>query len=318
MKRRQLVTELSVTFNIMMPMLLLLATGWILRKTGILDGDMPSRLNRLIFKILLPVLLFNNLRNMDRKAAADLKYLLFLFAGLTAVFLISMAVVPRFEKNVRKQGVMVQGIFRSNFAILGVPLMDAMFGQAGNLVYSLALPVVIPLNNILAVIALSSAEGKKADRRKIVKDILTNPLIIGCAAGAVFYFSGISLPTVIDNTFSKLADITSTLSLIVLGASLKWEGILDNRTQLLWTVLLKQALIPAIMMAAAIMLGFTGPQMGVIIVLFGAPCAVSSFPMADAMGGDSHLAAGQVVLTTVASMGTLFVMILAGKLLQLI
>lgn len=310
--------ELGITFNIMMPMLILLVLGWFLRKINWLKSETASAMNKLVFKLFLPVLLFNNMRSMASAGEPDVKYLLFLFASIGGIFLITFLLVPRFVKEPKKQGVMVQGIFRTNFAILGIPLMESMFGEAGILIYSLALPVVIPMNNILAVVALSVPGGKKTDVKKIILDVIRNPLIIACALGAVFLAFRIELPYVLEDSLQKLAGVSSTVSLIVLGASLKWRGVKDNKTELTWTVLLKQLIIPAIMFTIAILLGFKGPQLGVLIILFGAPCAVSSFPMAEAMGGDGDLAASQVVLTTIFSMGTLFALIYVGKLLALI
>ena len=101
----------------------------------------------------------------------------------------------------------------------------------------------------------------------------------------------------------------------MLGASLKWQGVKDNRNQLIWTVLLKQLIIPVVMVGLAVLLGFHHEELGVMVILFGAPAAVSSYPMAEAMGGDGTLAASQLVLTTVFSMGTLFGLIYVGKLL---
>ena len=310
--------ELGITCDIMLPMLILLFLGWILRKVKWLSGETAASMNKLIFRLFLPVMLFNSMRSMSAAGAPDPKYLIFLFVSVGLIFAAAFLLVPKFVREPAKQGVMVQGIFRTNFAILGIPLMEAMFGETGILVYSLAVPVVIPMNNVLAVVALSAPAGKKAGAGKILKDIVTNPLIVACAAGAVCLLLNIRFPSIVEDALGKVAGITSPLSLIVLGASLKWQGIRDNRKELLWTVLLKQLIIPAVMFTAAVLLGFSGPQLGVMIILFGAPCAVSSYPMASAMGGDGPLAASQVVLTTVFSMGTLFCLIYIGKLLALI
>lgn len=310
--------ELSVTLNIMLPMLILLVLGCFLRQIGWLKSETASAMNKLVFKLFLPVLLFNNMRSMSASGEPDVKYLLFLFASIGLIFLLAFFLVPKFVDDPRKQGVMVQGIFRTNFAILGIPLMESMFGEPGILIYSLALPVVIPMNNILAVVALSAPGGKKTDRKKMITDMVTNPLIIACILGALFLVLDIRLPDVLEDSLKKVAGLSSSLSLIILGASLKWRGVKDNRKELTWTVLLKQLIIPAVMFTVAVLLGFNGPQLGVLIILFGAPCAVSSFPMAEAMGGDGDLAASQVVLTTIFSMGTLFALIYIGKLLALI
>jgi len=210
---------------------------------------------------------------------------------------------------------MVQGIFRTNFAILGIPLVQAMFGDAGTVAVTLALPTVTILNNILAVIALASPSGKKADPKALIKDIVTNPLIVACVLGCILLFAGIRLPAALNKVCNDVGSITSPLSLIVLGASLRWKGVKDNRVLLTWTVILKQAIIPVVMLTLAVLLGFRYEELGVMLILFGAPCAVSSYPMAEAMGGDGPLAASQVVLTTIFSMGTLFVLIYVGKLI---
>lgn len=307
--------ELQVTLDIMLPILLQLGLGWLLRRVGWMKTATAAELNKLIFQLFLPVLLFNNVRSLSLSSEPNWSFELFLFAGVLVVFLVASWLVPRFEPSVRKRGAMVQGIFRTNFAILGIPLMEAMFGAQGVTMVSLALPVVIPMNNILAVLALAAPHGQKADPAKLIRGVVTNPLIIACVLGAACFLTGFTLPPMVDKLCTQIGSVATPLSLLVLGASLQWQGVKDNRRQLFWTVLLKQAVIPAVMVTIAILLGFRQEALGVILVLFGAPCAVSSYPMAAAMGSDGDLAASQVVLTTIFSMGTLFVLIYIGKLL---
>ena len=310
--------ELYITMGIMLPLLAMLGLGWLIRRVGWLTAETTSGMNKLIFKLFLPVLLFNNIRTLDVSIAPGLGYSAFIFCSVLGIFLVAHFIVPKFVSDPRKQGVMVQGIFRTNFAILGIPLVQAMFGDAGTVAVTLALPLVTILNNILAVIALASPSGKKADPKELIKDIVTNPLIIACVLGGVCLLCGIRFPAFMDKVFKDVSGITSPLSLLVLGASLRWQGVKDNRKLLTWTVLLKQAIVPVVMLSLAVLLGFRHEELGVMLILFAAPCAVSSYPMAEAMGGDGPLAASQVVLTTVFSMGTLFVLIYIGKLLAVL
>lgn len=307
--------ELQVTLEIMLPLLIMLLVGWLSRQTGLIKGETASAMNKLIFRLFLPVLLFNNIRTMDVHSAPGLGFAAYLFLGVLGIWLLARCLVPRFVHDPRKQGVMVQGIFRTNFAILGIPLMEAMFGQSGMAAVTLALPVVIPLNNVLAVVSLASCSGQKPSAKKLLRDILTNPLIVASVLGGLVLLLRIQLPAVVEKVCSQIGSIASPLSLLVLGASLRWQGVKDNRLELCWTVLLKQAVIPFVMLALAVLLGFRNEELGVMVILFGAPVAVSSYPMAEAMGGDGPLAASQVVLTTIFSMGTLFVLIYLGKLL---
>lgn len=308
-------TEFLITLDIMMPILLLLALGWVLRRVGWLKAQTASEVTSLIFKLFLPALLFNNVRGLTLSEISDWKFLIFMFISIMTIFLLSMVLVKRFEPHVRKRGAMAQGIFRTNFAILGIPLMEAMFGKAGIAMVSLALPLVIPMMNILAVVALSSPTGQKVDVKQILKKIVTNPLIIACCLGLVAFLFNIRLPKVVDKLCTQVGSIATPLSLLVLGASLQWQGVKDNRKELICTVVLKQAIIPALMVALGILCGFRNETLGVILVFFSAPCAVSSYPMAQAMGSDGDLAASQVVLTTVFSMGTLFALIYLCKVL---
>ena len=307
--------ELQITLDIMLPVFILLALGWLLRRIGLMPGDLPGRLNKLIFSLFLPVMLFDSVRSLETNQAADWGFQLFILLGISGVWLLAMMIVPRFEKDVRKRGVMVQGVFRSNYAILGVPLMEAMFGQKGIAAASLAMASVVFANNVLAVISLSVPSGQKMDVKKIIRSVVTNPLINACAVGAVFMAQCIQLPEPCEKVISQLKNVTTPLSLLVLGASLNWQGVRNNRKELAWTVVIKQAVVPAVLLTLAALCGFRMEKLGVLLIVFAAPCAVSSYPMAQAMGGDGELAAGQVVLTTVFSMATLFVFIYIGKLL---
>ncbi|MGN0746643.1 MAG: AEC family transporter [Aristaeellaceae bacterium] len=305
--------EFIVTLNIMLPLLVMLGLGWFLRRIGMMGEAVTQGMNKLVFKLFLPLTLFNNIRALDMNNVPGLAFAAYLFLGVLGVFLLARLIVPRLVKNPRQSGVVVQTLFRTNFAILGVPLMQSIFGQAGLATATLGLPVVIPLNNVLAVLALVPCGGK-ADARTVIRRIITNPLIIGVALGGVCLLCGLVLPGPIEKVCTDLGSLATPVSLLVLGASLRWQGVKNSRRVLGWTLVFKQLVIPLAMMGLAIALGFRGMELGVIVILFGAPTAVSSFPMAQAMGGDGPLAANLVALTTVCSMGTLFLMIFLCKL----
>ena len=309
--------EVLITLDIMLPLLLLLFCGWGLRKLGLMKDQVTSGMNQLVFKVFLPLLIFNNIRTLDLSTPPEMKLSLFMAGSILCIFFAAQTVAPRLVPDLRKSGVIVQAIFRTNFAILGIPLMTSMFGQSGIAAITLGMPVVIPIFNVLAVVALSGTGGKVSVKQLLLK-IVTNPLIIAVAVGLVFLLLNLSLPKAVDSVANQLANLTSPVSLLVLGASLRWEGVKSNRKELFFTVLIRQLLLPCLMMTIAMLLGFRGTDLGVLIILFGAPIAVSSYPMAVGMGGDKDLAAGLLVLSTVTSMGTLFLLIYLSKLLAFI
>lgn len=201
--------ELEITVEILFPLFLLLALGWVLRRIGWMSAQLTRETNKLIFQLFLPVLVFNNIRDMASGVSMDAGYAAYLFFGLLGIYLLAAVFVPRFEKHPQKRGVMVQGIFRTNFAALGAPLMEAMFGESGLAMYSLALPIVIPLNNILAVIALSSPGQKRLRPLEMLKSIVTNPLIIGCILGGIMLLTHLQLPTVVDSALRQVGGLAS-------------------------------------------------------------------------------------------------------------
>ena len=309
--------EFLITLDIMLPLLLLLFCGWGLRKLGLMKDQVTSGMNQLVFKVFLPLLIFNNIRTLDLSTPPEMKLSLFMAGSILCIFFAAQTVAHRLVPDLRKSGVIVQAIFRTNFAILGIPLMTSMFGQSGIAAITLGMPVVIPIFNVLAVVALSGTGGKVSVKQLLLK-IVTNPLIIAVAVGLVFLLLNLSLPKAADSVANQLANLTSPVSLLVLGASLRGEGVKSNRKELFFTVLIRQLLLPCLMMTIAMLLGFRGTDLGVLIILFGAPIAVSSYPMAVGMGGDKDLAAGLLVLSTVTSMGTLFLLIYVSKLLAFI
>ena len=200
--------EFLVTLNIMLPLLIMLGIGWLLRHIGWMTEPVTQGMNKLVFRLFLPVLLFNNVRTLDVANAPGLSFAAYLFFGVLGVYGLAQLIVPRLVKDPRKSGVVVQGVFRTNFAILGVPLMQSIFGQAGMATVTLGLPIVIPLNNVLAVLALLPCGGK-ADVRSVIRKIVTNPLIIGVALGGLCLRSDLTLPGPIDKVCTDLGSLAT-------------------------------------------------------------------------------------------------------------
>lgn len=310
--------SLLTSISTVTPVLLQLTIGWLLRKLKWLREETTHNLNDLIFLFFLPVLLFNNIREMDLTTGISGGFPLAMGLALTSVFMVSYLAFPFIEKDPQKEGVMVQAMFRTSFSIMGIPLLSHMYGARGTAAATIVLPVLIVLNNIYAVIALSRHSGKRISIRRMVIHMVTNPLIISSALGLFFLWLNIRLPAPVHIGLKQIGAITSPLALIVLGASLKWQGVKDNGKQLILTVAIRQLLIPAVMFVAAYLLGYRNEHMAVMLVAFGCPVAIGAYPMAVAMGGDAQLAAGQVVLTTVGSMFSFLLLIWAGKALGML
>ena len=232
-------------------------------------------------------------------------------------------IIPLFIKDPKRRGVMIQGTFRSNFLLFGVPLGLSIGGQSGSVLAAVLAAFYVPVINMLSTIALfvySDVENKSLKSALI--GIVKNPLIIGGVSGLVFSFIrnsvGFELPTMIDTTLSNIKGIATPFAFLILGGDLKLDNLLNNIKVSIFSVLGRTVIIPAIMLFISAKLGFDKLQMGILIAVFATPNAVSSYAMARNYEADYELAGEIVTLSTIASVVTMFIFITICKSLGLI
>ncbi len=302
-----------LTINIVLPIFLVMAVGFFCRRIGLVTAENISAINKLVFKVFLPASLCQSLMKIDSASIVNPGVLAFGFLGVLAVFLISMIAIPRIEKDNRRRGVMIQGLFRSNYAIFGIPICEALFPQGDGGVAAMMVIATVPLFNALSVISLESFRGGKTNLKKILIGIAKNPLIWGCVIGYLLMQFRVPVPDFAKSTLSKLASIASPLALFVLGGSINLQTFRNNIKPLSLVVAGRLLIVPLAALLVAYLIGYRGAEFAVMMIVFGSPCAVSSYTMAAQMDGDAELAAQQIMLTTILSSVSMFIMIFAFK-----
>ena len=305
--------NIMFSLGVVLPLFLTMATGFLIRRIKLADEHFFTVANNVCFKLLLPLMIFDNLYSNDLSEALDGKLILFCVLGVFLFAVALMLIVPLFVKDNRKRGVMIQGMFRSNFLLFGVPLVRSISGEAGVAIVSMLIVVVVPLFNVLAVIALAlyqTENGKRYSVWEVVRSILTNPLIIASAIAVATVLVGIKLPTFIEKPISSIAGIATPFSLLVLGGEFNLGYVKSSLRPTLATVFVKLAVLPAIMLPLAIMSGFQGPALCAVLTLFASPVAVSSYIMAKTSNCDGDLAANIIVFSTLISSVTIFFIVL--------
>ncbi len=319
-----MVGNLIYSINAILPIFLLVVLGFILRKSGKVDEKFTETADWLVFKIALPVMLFLEIATGSLHRDIDRKLIVYLVISVTAVFFLVSLLCALFMKDKSKRGAFVQGACRSNFAILGVPLAVNMFGEAGGQAIAFAMPFIILMFNGYSVILLSvfsDGEGKRSGKSTalaILKDVVTNPLILAVAAGLPFMFFEISLPAAADKTLTYLSALATPLALISLGANFKTESLKGRVGYAVLGAVIKTVLLPVVAVTVAVCIGLRGPSLGVVLICFGAPSAVSSYIMAKKMGNDYDLAAQILLLSTMLCVLTVFIGIFILKTLSFI
>ncbi len=301
--------SLRLAFGSIAPIFLLMALGYLLKRIHFVSKETFDVINKMVFQIFLPVLLFYNIYTTESARVFDLSLILFVVSSVFCVFLLGWIAVLFLTKDNKKRGVMLQGFFRSNYAILGIPLVGYVCGESAKGLASLMVSVVIPLFNVLAVISLERFRDGKLNLKKMVLGVIKNPLIIACVLGMVFFGFGIKLPSILEKTVGDLAKVATPLAIIVLGASFTFSAIKGYRKEISVVVLTRLVIVPLLMLSAAAILGFRNEAIACLLVISGSPVAVSSFAMAQQMGGDEELAAQTIVISSAFCLITLFVWI---------
>lgn len=302
-----------LSFNVVLPLFLMIVLGYSLKRIRVYDEHTISGVNQLVFKVFLPLLLFINIYQTDVTGVFDLKLMLVALLGVLGSFFMTWLIIAWIEKDNRKRGVLIQGIFRSNFVIFGIPVTTSLFGAEATGAASLLVAVIVPIFNMFSVVILEIYRGSRINVSKILKGILTNPLIIGSVTGLLCLLLHIKIPLVLEKMISDLSKVTTPLALVILGGSFTFSSMKGNVKQIAIGVLGKLVIVPVICLSFALLIGIRGVGLAILMSIFASPTAVSSFSMAKQMDGDADLAGHLVVLGSMLSVVTMFVWIFIFK-----
>ncbi|MBQ3878938.1 MAG: AEC family transporter [Oscillospiraceae bacterium] len=298
--------NLRISASVVAPMLLMMLVGYISRRAGIVTEDTMRKVNKLLFRVFLPFLVFRNVYTSDISTAFSPKLLIFSICLIVGMYILIFFVVRALEKDNPKRGSLIQAIFRSNFIIFGIPVLETLYGAESTGVAAILIAVIIPLYNVLAVVTFEVHRGGKPDFKKILKGIITNPLIIASLLGAVVLLTGFQMPAILDEAISGIGKIATPLAFVILGSLFNLDAIRGGKKQIAIGLLGRLVIFPLIGLTIAVALGFTGPELAVIMIMCGSPPAVSSFTMAQQMDGDGELAGSLVILGSILSILSIF------------
>ena len=306
-------SNIQICVNAVLPMFIYIVIGAVINKLGMMNKEENTRFNRILFTFFYPVLLFNNIYEADLADLIDIRLICFALAFITAEVLIITLVVVRIEKDDAARGAMVQAIYRSNFVLMGVMVVNNIFGEAGLPVAAMMVTVVVPFFNFIAVILLEHFRGGKADIGTVIIKILKNPLIIGALTGALFSVAGIGLPGIAADVLDGMSAATLPIALIMLGVSFDPSVITARRKSIVVCIIGRLIAVPMIGLPLAALAGFREAAFVTLLIMMASPTAVSSFPMAVAMDSDGEIAGSAVMISTPLSCLTLFMWLFIFK-----
>lgn len=305
--------NLMISANAVLPMCLVMALGYGTRRLGWLRREEISTINKIAFRIFLPCLLYYNVYCSDLSGSFDPLLMAYAVGGVLLTFGLALGYTLLTEKLPERRGVLIQGMFRSNYVIMGIPVATALLGADQLGTVSILIAVIVPLFNMLAVVVLEVFRGQKPKPLHILGQIAKNPLVIGSVLGILTLVAGIRLPHILEQTIQSVSAIASPLQLFLLGAFFQFSGLKTYRRELVTVSIAKLIVAPGLFLGLGALLGFRGVAFVSLIGIFASPTAVNSFTMAQQMGGDAELAGDIVVTTSAVSILTMFLWIFLFK-----
>ena len=302
-----------ISANAVLPMCLIMALGYGTRRLGWIRREEISAINKIAFRIFLPCLLYYNVYCSDLSGSFDPLLMAYAVGGVLLTFGLSLGYTLLTEKLPERRGVMIQGMFRSNYVIMGIPVATALLGADQLGTVSILIAVVVPLFNMLSVVVLEVFRGQKPKPLHILGQIAKNPLVIGSVLGILTLAAGIRLPHILEQTIQNISAIASPLQLFLLGAFFQFSGLKTYRRELVTVSAAKLIVSPGLFLGLGALLGFRGVAFVSLIGIFASPTAVNSFTMAQQMGGDAELAGDIVVTTSAVSILTMFLWVFLFK-----
>ena len=299
--------NLVFCMNATIPVFMMMLSGMLFKKIHMFDESFVKKLNAFVFSVALPVLLFEDLSVVDFMAVWDTSFVLYCFFVTLISILISVAVSYRL-KNKSMQGEFVQASYRSSAAILGIALIENIYGSSS--IAPLMILASVPLYNIVAVIVLSIMKPQRGhlSRQLLIqtgKDIMKNPIILGILAGFIWSSLQLPQPVIMQKTLHNIAILATPLGLMAMGGSFTFQKLGTTLKPALACTILKLIVFVSIFIPIAVLLGFTNEKMVAILIMLGSATTVSSFIMAKNMGHEGNLSSRVVMLTTICSSFTL-------------
>lgn len=299
--------NLIFSLNATIPIFLMMLLGMLFRKLGWMDEVFAAKMNKFVFLVPLPVLLFEQLATVDFSEVWDIKFILFCFV-VTAISITISTLISLLWKDRSVKGEFIQATYRSSAALLGIAFIQNIYGTAG--MAPLMIIGSVPLYNIMAVVVLSvfkpgNNSFDKALVKKTLKGIATNPIIIGIVAGFVWSALKLSMPSILHKTVSSIGATATPMGLMSMGATFEMKKATSKMKPTLVAVFMKLVGFCAIFLPMAALLGFRNEELIAILVMLGSATTVSCFVMARNMGHEGTLSSGVIMMTTLLSAFTL-------------
>lgn len=306
-------------FQSLIPIFAVIGLGIVLRWRGFLTAEVTQGFNRFAYYFALPMFLFYELGSAATGTGLANQFVMILLPAAMLTAVTGWLVATAFRLPMDSRGAMIQASFRGNLAFIGLPLIffstdhlpDPLRSQIETAVLISIVPVVL-FYNLCSVAILeyyrpqASSQSSVAD---LFKQVIANPLIVACVAGAAMQMSGLPIPVSISRTCEVVGASAFPMALLGIGSQLASISVVGQWVAASLATVIKAVVCPLFGWLIAMATGLDGVQLQSILILCACPTSVSSYVLTEQMQGDADLAASSVVLCTVCSLFTLSILL---------
>ncbi|MFQ5649627.1 MAG: AEC family transporter [bacterium] len=293
-------------FNAIAPVFVIIALGAALQRFNFLSEEQVNGLGRLVYWVGLPSLLFYKIATATYTGGAAGKIFLLVVLSMLAGIVISYLLVWLLHLPSQSVGAFVQAAFRGNLAFIGLPVV--VYASSGPFVTEpnvetlavLVLAPIVPVYNIFSVLVLLVGRKRLQMRtlKRLALQIVTNPLVLGSAAGLVVSLTALQLPPSLERTTHAIGQMSLPLALLTIGGSLTTVQLRGSLKYGLIAALIKVAVTPLIGFLLLRASGLGPLESKLALIYLACPTAASSYVLAEQLEGDRATAASAVVIST--------------------
>lgn len=309
-----------VLFDTLLPLFAIIGIGWFAVRNSYLGAETVQAAGQIVLRIALPSLIFLALASSPAGEVFDPRFLLVYGAGSLGVLILCYSIAMfglRLDKGA--SAVVALGVSMANSGFLGFPIGQALLGQERGIrifAHTLIVENILILPIALLLMALAGGEATPPLRKRLVRQVLLNPLIIALVAGGLVTTAGLGLPESLRAVLDLLSRLSAPLALLVIGGMLASLPIAGRAASVGLIVLGKLVLHPLAVALAALVVSGTAPEMIQAGVLFAAMPMITIFPLLAGRVGQGQFAAFGLLAATLGGFVTIPVVIYLLGLVQ--
>lgn len=304
----ELHTRVSEILTDVLPVFLLILVGWVIVRTGLLKAEIGEAMSEFVFKIAVPLLLFQTIAEADFRGSSPFRLWIAYFSGVAITWTAGHIVATRMFGRDARIGVLagVSSAF-ANTIFIGLPLVGRTVGPDGVMAMSILIAVHLPTMMIAGTLLMEQAERKEnagAGRstaellRQVGSNLMRNPLVIGLFCGLIVHLTSLPIPATLGTAVDNIANIAGPAALISLGMALRQYGMSGNLGITSVIAAFKLFLLPACVLAVGLLLGLSPEWRAALVLTAAVPTGVNAWLIANRFGVGHSLAASTITLTT--------------------